>query len=77
MVENLALSNQELFEEVVERGLAEGAADREAYEGIVDDVLEQHREWMELHDDQNLEEKEEDLKSRWPEYEQRLSDRAA
>lgn len=77
MTENLAKTDQELFEEVVEKALAEGAADREAYEGIVDAVLEDHRGWMELDEDQNVEEKEEKLKLRWSEYEQRLNDQVA
>lgn len=77
MTENLAKTDQELFEEVVEKSLAEGVADREAFEQMVDDVLEGHRRWMELDDDQNIEEKEEKLKARWPEYEQRLNDQVA
>ena len=77
MTENLAKSDQELFEEVVEKALAEGVANREAFEQMVDDVLEGHRRWMELDDDQNIEEKEEKLKARWPEYEQQLNDQVA
>lgn len=73
MVENLAFSLEELFEEIVEQGIAEGVNTEEGYHSLVEEKIEEHREWAELHDDQNLEGFETQLKARWPEYEQRLA----
>ncbi|MCH8049463.1 hypothetical protein IH979_02005 [Patescibacteria group bacterium] len=72
MTENLAMSNQELFEEVVQRGIAQGVAEQEGYNQLVETVLEEHREVGELDEDQNIELKEDLLKSRWPEYQAEL-----
>lgn len=72
MTENLISSDQNLFEEIVERGIAEGVADQEAYNQLVSDTIEEHRRVVELHDDQDLEGDEDVLQARWPEYQQRL-----
>lgn len=77
MTENLISSEQDLFEEVVEKGLAEGVANQEAFNQLVSDVIEQHRRWGEEHDDNDLERQEDDLQARWPEYEARLNESAA
>ena len=66
------MSNQELFEEVVQRGIAQGVAEQEGYNQLVETVLEEHREVGELDEDQNIELKEDLLKSRWPEYQAEL-----
>lgn len=76
MTENLISSEQDLFEEVVTKGLAEGVANQEAYNQLVSDVIEQHRRWGEQHDDNDLEGEEDRLQERWPEYEARLNERA-
>lgn len=77
MTENLMMSDQDLFEEIVDRGIAEGVNNQEAYNQLVADVIEQHRRWGEMHDDQDLEGDEDALQARWPEYEERLNDLAA
>lgn len=74
MTENLIFNLQDLFEEVVEEGIAQGVNTEEAYHQLVDDILEEHRRVRELHDDQNLEGHLTHLKARWAEYQDRLSD---
>lgn len=72
MTENLMTSDQDLFEEIVERGIAEGVADQEGFNQLVSDIIEEHRRVEELADDQDLEGDEDALQARWPEYQQRL-----
>lgn len=69
MIENLALSNQELFEEAVERALAEGVQNQEAFSQIVESLIDEKRGVGELHDDNNLEGMLEILTARFPEFE--------
>ncbi|MFH1712497.1 MAG: hypothetical protein ABH846_04670 [Patescibacteria group bacterium] len=77
MTENLAMSNQEIFDEIVERGIAEGVGDQEAFHQLVETVLEQHQDVGELDKDQNVELKEDVLKARWPEYQTELNKHVA
>lgn len=74
MMENLSFDLQELFEEIVAEGQAQGVNNEEAYHQLVDDTLEDHRRVQEVHDDQNLEGYLAQLKARWPEYLARLSE---
>jgi hypothetical protein len=74
MTENLAMSVQELFEEIVDQGIAEGIQSKEAYDMLVDEVMEAHEAVAELHDDQNIEGWADDLKARYAEYEIRLEE---
>ena len=76
MTENLMIPQQELFEEIVKQALQEGVNNQEAYNQMVSDVIEEHRRVKELHDDQDLERIETEMQNRWPEYEERLNDRA-
>jgi hypothetical protein len=74
MTENLAMSVQELFEEVVQRGITDGVTGNEAYEMLVDEVLEDHLAVAEMHDDQDTEGWADALKARYGEYEVRLEE---
>ncbi|MDP2631493.1 MAG: hypothetical protein Q8P30_01850 [Candidatus Uhrbacteria bacterium] len=76
MTENLATSNQELFEEVVELAIANGVADREAFDQLVETVLEEHREVGELSADQPIEDMEDAIKARWDEFAAELDKRS-
>lgn len=67
-MENLALSNQDLFNEIVERGRHEGALEQEAFHQLVETVLEEHQDVGELDKDQDIELMEDELKARWAEY---------
>ncbi len=72
MIENLAFNLEDLFEEIVNQGITEAVNTEEAYHQLVEDMIEEHRRVQEFHDDQNLEGYETQLKSRWPEYQERL-----
>jgi hypothetical protein len=68
MVELLDIDRQSIFEEVVERGREQGVTTQEAYNDLVEEVIEGHREWAEIHDDSPTEDLEEQLRGRWPDY---------
>lgn len=72
MTEFLENNVQDLFTEIIDRGLAEGVADREAFSQLVSDVIIAKRSVGELHDDNDLEALEDELKARWPEFAARL-----
>lgn len=74
MVENLSTSDQEIFDDVVERGIADGVTTQEAFNELVDEVIEAHREVGELSDDQDLMGDESAIKMRWPEFQARLNE---
>jgi len=72
MVKFLTVDENELFEEVVERGLQEGIDDYRGYKNLVDDVIEQHRSVGEIHDDSPTEAMEDWIEGRWPQYQERV-----
>ncbi len=76
MEEGMNISAQELYEEVVEVSLAEGVNNQEAYNEMVEQVVEDHRRVAELDDDQNLENLISALQNRWPDYEVALNEKA-
>jgi hypothetical protein len=51
MAEYFGIDLEAVFQEIVEKGREEGIADQEAFNDLVDDVVEQHRDWGEMHDD--------------------------
>jgi len=71
------MSNQEIFDEIIERGIQSGVTDQEAYNQLVETVLEEHQDVGELDKDQNIELKEDVLKARWNEFKSELDRRAA
>ena len=73
MTENLIFNLQDLFEEIVAEGIAQGVNTEEAYHQLIDDVIEDHRRVKEIHDDQSTESYETQLKARWPEFRDRLA----
>lgn len=77
MTENLAISEQELFDEIVEQGLEQGVANQEAFEQLVENTLNDRLDVGELDKDEDTEGMEDRIKARWSEYEQRLSDQVA
>lgn len=72
MIENLSFSEDEVFERLVEEGLAQGVATEEGYHSLVESLLEDMLDFGELNDDQNLEGHETNLKTRWPDYRERI-----
>ncbi|MFA5945500.1 MAG: hypothetical protein WC802_01125 [Patescibacteria group bacterium] len=72
MTENIIFSLEDLFEEVVSAGVEQGINEESAYFDLVDEVIEEHREIGELHDDQGLDAHADVLKARFAEYMKRL-----
>ena len=77
MTKNIQFDHQSVFEEIVARGLAEGVTSREAYSQLVENILDGHAMWGEMHDDQDQEAIEDVFRARWPEYEERLNSQEA
>ncbi len=61
-----------LYNETVKRARANGATSQEAWDGIVDEVVEEFRTTGETHDDEDTEGMEEDLRLRFAEYEETI-----
>lgn len=77
MTEPLAFNEQELFEELVTQGIAEAVVSEEAWSQLIENVLDEHAMWGELHDDQNLEGIEANMRARFSEYRARLDEKEA
>jgi hypothetical protein len=60
----------ELYNEVVDRAKADGAVTQEAWDGIVEEVVEEFRSQGMLDDDDPTEGLEDVLRARFPEYDQ-------
>ena len=67
-MENLELNLEELFGEIKERALAEGAYSQEEWNDLVDEALEDKRAVEEMHDDEAAAEIGESLKSRYEDF---------
>ncbi|MBU0645903.1 hypothetical protein KJ611_00270 [Patescibacteria group bacterium] len=72
MTQYLMLDREQLFQEIVENGRAQGVVDQEAYHSLVDSMVEGHLEVGEYDKDQALPELIEDLKARWSDYQKTL-----
>jgi hypothetical protein len=59
-----------LYKEITERAKMNGVVDQEGWDGIVDEVVEQFRTDGEIHDDEETRGIEDDLRARFPEYEE-------
>jgi hypothetical protein len=65
----------ELYSEIIKRAKANGVTNQEGWDGIVDEVIEQFRTTEgEIHDDEETEGIEEDLRARFAEYEETLTE---
>ncbi len=72
-MDNITFSLEGLFDEIVEQGKGDAVTTEEGFHALVEDTIEEHRRLAEIHDDQNLEGYETQLKARWAEYQARLS----
>jgi len=68
MVKFLATSPENLLQEIIAKGRAEGVTDSEGYNQLVQSVIEDHRRVGELHDDQALIDMVQALQERYPDY---------
>jgi uncharacterized protein YihD (DUF1040 family) len=72
MTEFLNIDRQALFDELVERGRQQGINDQEAYNELCDDLLMERLEVGEADEDSNIIGLREQLKNRWPDYQEAL-----
>lgn len=68
MTENIHVDRETIFQEVIERGRNEGIADREAFHDLVEEIIQEHLQVGEMHDDQPTVDISEQLKARWVDY---------
>ncbi len=71
-MEFLTFDIEEIYQLVKERALAEGAFTPEAWSDVIDLVIQEREESAEVHDDEELSAVKEDLKTRFPEFEQEI-----
>lgn len=68
MYTNLSYTPEQLFRQVVARCQEQGVVEEAAYNGMVEDVIEEHRRLGEIHDDEGTEDLEAQLRGRFAEY---------
>ncbi len=67
-MENLELNLEDLFAEIKDRALTEGAYSQEEWNDMVEEALEEKRAAEEMHDDEAWAEICESLKSRYEDF---------
>lgn len=73
MIEVFTSSQNDVFKEVVTRGRDQMVKDKEAYDTLVEEVVEDNIDLGGLNVDQNTEGLEDHLKSRFDEYIERIA----
>ncbi|MFH0927849.1 MAG: hypothetical protein V1821_00060 [bacterium] len=71
-MENVIVDGNELFNEIVERGRADGITEQVPYRDLCEEVLFEHEGAGEISDDSNIQLRVEALSSRFEEYLARL-----
>lgn len=72
MTEFLDVDRESLFGEIVECGREQGVSDQEAYDTLVEEVVEDHRGLGEIHDDAPTADLVAQLRGRWMDYKESL-----
>jgi hypothetical protein len=72
MTEFLTFNLNAVYQEIINRMEESGAFDQEAYNDLVEEVIEEKREAGELEDDADTQEFIEGLRHRWPEAKESL-----
>ena len=72
MVEFLGYTTDDLFAEAVEVAREQGATSQEQWDDVVEAVIDDHREFEEIHDDEETITIIATLRGRWPEYQATL-----
>ena len=67
-MDNLAFDLEELFVEAKEKATAEGAMEREEWDQIVEELLEDKRQFQEMDDDEDMESIKESLQARFDDF---------
>lgn len=68
----LTFDIDELYQAVKERALAEGAYTPESWSDVIDMVIQDREEFAEVHDDEELSAVKEQIKARFPEFEEEI-----
>lgn len=72
MVENLSYNVEDLYEEVAERAREAGVASEEAWNELVEEVLDEHVNWGEVDVDDDITGLREALQEKWKQFERGL-----
>jgi len=67
-MDNLAFDLEELFVEAKEKATAEGAFEREQWDQIIEELLEDKRQFQEMDDDEDLVSIKESLQARFDDF---------
>lgn len=67
-MENLAVNLEEIFNEVKDKAMEEGALGRDEWNELVEQILEDKRQFSELHDDESWVEIRESLQARYDDF---------
>ena len=67
-MQNIDHDIEELYKEVSERAQTEGAYSREEWDQLVETLLEEKREFGEIHDDEGIVEMREVLRARFEDF---------
>ncbi len=68
IMDNLAFTVDDLYEEVKEKAREEGAMSREDWHEMVDEVLDDKFEFQEIHDDEDVAQLKEALQARYDDF---------
>ncbi len=68
----LSHNSETLFLEIVSRGREQGVTEQPQFDDLVEEVIEEHRSLGEIHDDEDTEDMEEQLRGMWSRYEEML-----
>lgn len=74
MVKSISHNEEQLFEELVARGQNELVTDKEAYDDMVEALLEEHTDLGEMNIDEDEEGMEDHLKARFEDYRARIAE---
>ena len=71
-----SLTAEEILQEIHDLAQYQGIASREAWDELVDEVVDAHLDLAEFNQDEDLESLKETLKAGWSEYEEDMADPA-
>jgi hypothetical protein len=72
---NLSFTMEDLFQQVVARGIEHRVTDQASYNDLVEELIEERRSVGEIHTDNPTEDMEAQLRGRWVDYQASLEDR--
>lgn len=68
MIEYLSYNLEDLFAELKDRARAEGAYSQEAWDDLVEEIIDEHVRVGEIEDDDELQSMREALRARFPDF---------